>query len=52
MRKVASVTYNLDAARKEFLLTDKWRESDVFPNDEQKAMAAKRKQGKLNVGLM
>jgi hypothetical protein len=36
----------------EFLLTNKWREPDVFPNDKQKALAAKQKQGKLNIGLM
>jgi len=35
----------------EFLLTDKWREPDVFPNDKQKALAAKQKRGKLNIGL-
>jgi len=35
----------------EFLPTYKWLEPDVFPNNKQKALAAKRKQGKLNIGL-
>ena len=45
------MTCNLDASRMKFLPTDKWREPDVFPNNKQKALAAKRSQGKLNVGL-
>jgi hypothetical protein len=35
----------------EFLLTGKWREPDVFHNDKQKDLAAKQKQGRLNIGL-
>ena len=36
---------------KEFLLANKWREPDVFPNEKQKALAAKQKQGKFNIVL-
>jgi NADH-quinone oxidoreductase subunit I len=36
---------------KEFLLANKWREPDVFPNDKQKALAARQKQDKLNITL-
>src|SRR5262245_37909156 len=36
---------------KEFLLANKWREPDVFPNEKQKALAAKQKQDKLNITL-
>jgi NADH-quinone oxidoreductase subunit I len=36
---------------KEFLLANKWREPDVFPNERQKHLAAKQKMGKLNIVL-
>lgn len=47
----ASYTAGEMVKDKEFLLANKWREPDVEPNENQRHLAAKQKEGKLNIVL-